>query len=170
MSPRHFETDSDLFIEKMKKTGAIDQAVFSMSIGMGDSQSKITFGGYDLERFAKKNSTINWHDITPNSHYWEIGLQQTEFTTQISDEKISYGFRRAIVDSGTSYTLLPKQDHDKLLDSLEAAHGFQFERQQFKSITTCTSDQYQLFPDMHMLIDGKEYVQPRDSYVEYQNG
>ena len=74
MSPRHYETKSDLFIEKMKKTGAIDQAVFSMSIGMGDVQSKITFGGYDLERFATKNATINWHNIASGSHYWEIGL------------------------------------------------------------------------------------------------
>lgn len=37
----------------MKKTGAIDEAIFSMSIGMGDIQSKITFGGYDLDKFAE---------------------------------------------------------------------------------------------------------------------
>jgi hypothetical protein len=36
MSPNHFEEDSDLFIEKMKETGAIDLAIFSLSIGMGD--------------------------------------------------------------------------------------------------------------------------------------
>jgi hypothetical protein len=38
MSPNHFgyESESDLFIEKMKEVGAIDQAVFSLSIGMDD--------------------------------------------------------------------------------------------------------------------------------------
>ena len=36
LSPNHFENAADLFIEKMKKTGAIDEAIFSMSIGMGD--------------------------------------------------------------------------------------------------------------------------------------
>lgn len=49
MSPNHFEEESDLFIQKMKQTGAIDEAVFSLSIGMNDQQSKITFGGYDID-------------------------------------------------------------------------------------------------------------------------
>lgn len=53
LSPNHYENAADLFIEKMKKTGAIDEAIFSMSIGMGDIQSKITFGGYDLDKFAE---------------------------------------------------------------------------------------------------------------------
>lgn len=33
MSPKRL--DADLFIEKMKKTGAIDEAIFSFSIGLG---------------------------------------------------------------------------------------------------------------------------------------
>ena len=68
MSPNHFEEESDLFIEKMKQTGAIDEAVFSLSIGMHEQQSKITFGGYDLEEFA--TGDIIWHDIDSYSTYW----------------------------------------------------------------------------------------------------
>lgn len=48
LSPFEYDARSDLFIRKMQKSGVIDEAVFSMSIGMGDQQSKITFGGYDL--------------------------------------------------------------------------------------------------------------------------
>ena len=33
LSPKHFEEEADLFIEHMRKEGAIDQAVFSMLIG-----------------------------------------------------------------------------------------------------------------------------------------
>ena len=39
----------DLFMHKMKSIGAIDQAVFSLSIGRGGYESVITFGGYDLD-------------------------------------------------------------------------------------------------------------------------
>ena len=68
MSPTHFDFESDLFIQKMKEAGAIDQAVFSLSIGMGDVQSKITFGGYDLETYA--TGAIKWHKIEFFSEYW----------------------------------------------------------------------------------------------------
>ena len=36
MSPRYYEKDSDLFIVKMKKVGAIKESIFSMLIAAGD--------------------------------------------------------------------------------------------------------------------------------------
>jgi len=52
MSPNPFDEESDLFIVNMKESGIIDHAIFSLSIGMRGSQSKITFGGYDLESYS----------------------------------------------------------------------------------------------------------------------
>jgi hypothetical protein len=52
LSPKHGSKRGDLFIEKLKKTGAIDEAVFSLMINMKDDNSKVTFGGYDLQKFA----------------------------------------------------------------------------------------------------------------------
>lgn len=46
LSPNKFEEEADLFVEKMKEVGAIEDAIFSMSIAPGNKQSKITFGGY----------------------------------------------------------------------------------------------------------------------------
>ena len=77
MSPNHFEEDSDLFIEKRKETGAIDQAVFLLSIGMEDVQSKITFGGYDLEKYA--TGDVKWHNIDQFSAYWEVNMVHLNF-------------------------------------------------------------------------------------------
>lgn len=77
MSPNHFDWESDLFISKMKDVGAIDQAVFSLSIGMGDVQSKITFGGYDLEKYATGN--VTWHHIEFMSDYWEVNMVDMQF-------------------------------------------------------------------------------------------
>ena len=52
LSPNHYEQRADLFIEKMKKAGVIDERVFSISIAMGTKQSYITFGGYNLSKYA----------------------------------------------------------------------------------------------------------------------
>jgi hypothetical protein len=61
MSPNHFEKESDLFIEKMKSAGAIDHALFSLSIASGNDQSMMTFGGYDIEKYA--TGPIRWHNV-----------------------------------------------------------------------------------------------------------
>lgn len=61
LSPRHYERDADLFVEKMKQGGAISDAIFSMSIAPGYEQSKITFGGFDDEIYS--TGPIEWHDV-----------------------------------------------------------------------------------------------------------
>jgi hypothetical protein len=48
MSPTSYDPYCDLFINKMKKAGVIDEAVFSMYINLKDNKSKMTLGGYDL--------------------------------------------------------------------------------------------------------------------------
>jgi hypothetical protein len=52
----------DLFILKMKKANVIDQAVFSLYINLHNHSSKITFGGFNLTKFASPNSqNISYH-------------------------------------------------------------------------------------------------------------
>ena len=70
LSPKKYENGSDLYVSKMKEVGAIDEEVFSISIGTGQDKSYITFGGYDLERFAQEGSNITWHDIRQRSPFW----------------------------------------------------------------------------------------------------
>ena len=63
MSPRA-SSDSDLFIEKMKKDGVIKQAVFSLMVGIGrDQPSKMTLGGYDLKQYAIPGQNLTFHEI-----------------------------------------------------------------------------------------------------------
>ena len=52
MSPNPFDEESDLFIVNMKESGIVDDAIFSLSIGMKGSQCRITFGGYNLEAYS----------------------------------------------------------------------------------------------------------------------
>jgi hypothetical protein len=63
LGPVKREKSNDLFIEKMKNVGAIENAVFSFSIGTLNTQSKVTFGGYDDSKFA--TDKIKWHSVQP---------------------------------------------------------------------------------------------------------
>ena len=47
----------DLFVDKMKEAGTIENAMFAIYLDLQNDNSKITFGGYDLNRFAVQGLT-----------------------------------------------------------------------------------------------------------------
>ena len=49
MSPFTTDKNGDLFVEKLYKDGAIDEAVFALYINLSENNSKISLGGYDVE-------------------------------------------------------------------------------------------------------------------------
>ena len=167
MSPNHFEAESDLFIEKMKQTGAIDESIFSLSIGMNDQQSKITFGGYDLEDFA--TGPITWHNIDPYSVYWQVTMSEFHLKYGPHDTRNQNYRRDVIVDSGTSFVLLPTNDLYDLLDGIEQESGMLFIID-IIPYTWCSEDQYNMFPDMRFTIDNSVYFLPKESYVIREYG
>ena len=76
---------SELFIEKLKKSGAVDDAVFSLMINSDDSvDSKITLGGYNSEKFGKEGSHIHWHPLKPREQngkydHWRLDMNSLYF-------------------------------------------------------------------------------------------
>jgi len=60
MSPNGNEKIGSLYIQKLKESGAIDEALFSIYINLRDKTSKITFGGYALDLFAREDQ-IEYH-------------------------------------------------------------------------------------------------------------
>jgi len=115
LSPRHYEKDADLFVDKMKEGGAISDAVFSMSIAPGYAQSKITFGGYDSNEFA--TGAIQWHNIDKYTVYWKLPMNK--MTVNVNGEEWTMEQQTAIIDSGTSFNLMPTPDVKKMLKFLE---------------------------------------------------
>jgi hypothetical protein len=79
--------------------------VFSIQVGDHEEASKITIGGYDAEKYAKEN--ITWHNLA-NKLYWTIDMESVALNG--SDLRIST--TNVIVDSGTSYLLMPTADFD----------------------------------------------------------
>ena len=83
-----------------------------MSILEGGQVSKMTFGGYDDIKYGKPNSTVHWHTLIQgsNSRYWSISLT----AANIGKQNIPLTVNQMIIDSGTSYLLMPKEDFSTL--------------------------------------------------------
>jgi hypothetical protein len=105
MSPSSQYSEAELVIEEMHQQGVIDEQVFSIQVGDHEEASKITIGGYDAEKYAKEN--ITWHNLA-NKLYWTIDMESVALNG--SDLRIST--KNVIVDSGTSYLLMPTADFD----------------------------------------------------------
>ena len=103
----------------MVKSGQIDKKVFSFSISpdYNNGTSAVTFGGYDLDKFATGNLT--WHDVDKSSIWWTLYLTDMSISidtytgendtfTRTPAFNGSYGQgAKVIVDSGTSYIYMP---------------------------------------------------------------
>ncbi len=100
MSPTCQESGAELVIEEMYKQGVIDEQLFSIQVGDFQEPSFITIGGYDTERYAKED--LQWHNLT-NDLYWTIEMEKVS----VGGEEIPIETRDIIVDSGTSYLLMP---------------------------------------------------------------
>jgi hypothetical protein len=88
-----------------------------------EEDGSITFGGYDVARYAKKGSTdadIFWSSTYDGERYWTIpmigAMYDKEFLIKptgvapLSDLDARY----AILDTGVSYSLIPSRDYIKI--------------------------------------------------------
>lgn len=64
----------------------------------------MTFGGYDEDAYA--TGELSWHDVPSYSNYWELTMDKFEFAVD-GETKHHTGARRIIIDSGTSFNLMP---------------------------------------------------------------
>lgn len=102
LSPTNQGTQASLIYDKLSSN-----KVFSLAIAENVGQSKMTFGGFNMEKFAKVGSTpIIWHQLT-STKYWQIKFTGASFGLAT----ISFTVDQMIIDSGTSYLLMPSEDY-----------------------------------------------------------
>jgi len=75
--------DADLLVNKMKEDGIIDNTLFSFAIEPGNNQSHITFGGYDMDTYAKEHANLTWHELRSGSSHWEVTLESFGFNQHL---------------------------------------------------------------------------------------
>jgi hypothetical protein len=74
--------------------------------------SKIIIGGYNLEKYAKSDQSLVWNNLA-NHYYWTVTLNKVTFKNKdnTSDFDFKTTANQAILDSGTSYILMPVDDY-----------------------------------------------------------
>lgn len=78
LSPYQKEATADSFLVRMKDSGTIENKTFSFFVNLdGRAQSKMTFGGYDLESFAYRGSKPMFHSKS-SGFSWDLELDQVE--------------------------------------------------------------------------------------------
>ena len=107
MSPTVQESGAELVLEEMHRQGVIDNQLFSIQVGDYNEPSYITIGGYNVSRYAKEE--LQWHNLT-NDMYWTIGMD----SVAVGGEELDIRTRDIIVDSGTSYLLMPTSNQHRI--------------------------------------------------------
>lgn len=87
-------------------------------------EGSITFGGYDLDLYAKAGKTdkdIFWADVSKQENYWTVSMNKASLNdqggkTHLNGIKAKY----AIMDTGVSYSLLPGNDFMILVEALNS--------------------------------------------------
>lgn len=165
MSPTSQYSDADLVIEELYTQGVIDEKAFSIQVGDGDEPSRITIGGYDSEKYAKEN--ITWHALA-NELYWTINMDNVS----LGNETLDIDTRNVIVDSGTSYLLMPTTDFSEFTKYFKERSNCWVDSYYYGLyICECKDElEFEQYPNLDFSIDGKTYTMTKENYVERQAG
>eukprot|EP00347_Sterkiella_histriomuscorum_P000579 403375303 len=164
LSPSNQFSGSDLFIDKLYQNNIISKKMFSLSLGGTDEKSKVIFGGYDL-RYAKDNQNITWNKLI-DTNYWSVRLNKAK----IGDYVFMLDTNRAIIDSGTSYILMPYNDFSefkRVIDSINSKCGMDAQTNLYTC--QCVTQVHSDFPNIEITLGENTYTIPSTSYMHRQN-
>lgn len=151
----------DLFVNVAFEQGAIDEKVFSLYFAGDFDLSYFTVGGYDVEEFAVED--VTWHK-NKGHDFWSVSLEGVQYG-QGEDALIYEGHVSAVVDSGSSYILMPESNFwDFCYEMIDANEELSCEFDFWGSIY-CIYDEEIIatLPELFLTIEGKEYKVPRES-------
>jgi len=116
--------DSPSVMEVVEATKALPQNLFGISLqrnGDGSTGGEISFGAPDTTKYFGDLLYIN---TDSNGSLWEIPIGDTA----VNGVNCHFTGKKGIVDSGTSFMLLPPSDaktlHDRIPNSVQATDGF----------------------------------------------
>lgn len=90
-------------------------------------------------------------------------MDKFEFAVD-GETKHHTGARRIIIDSGTSFNLMPQGDAEIFMKSIEKTMEVQC-KIKIVPFCGCTEEQAENWPDLEYTMDGKKFFIPRDSYL-----
>lgn len=130
-----------MLIDSIKQNGDVDQKVFSIYIDWDNMASKISFGGYNLTKYADHDyQSLNFVSLAnpENTTMWFIdfeGIKTIAPRDASADQKEAYDnvtlpASKILIDSGTSFVLFPYDKREKIVNlvnqlnpSFNCTHG-----------------------------------------------
>ena len=154
----------DLFIDLAYEQGVLDERVFSLNFAGDYAVSHLTFGGYDVDQFASE--PITWHD-NKSKYFWAVGLDEVRMGDGPQAKVLSgmtFKHKKAVVDSGSSYILMPFTAFWQFYDQIKTTTDTYCEVDYYNTLY-CIYDEneYHKLPELHFKVDGKDYKVPRES-------
>ena len=129
----------------------------------GNAQSKMTFGGYDLEAFAQPNSSLSFHSVVSEDS-WDLSFDSVELMAQNGSFYSNFSMGKGMnvtIDSGTSFMVIAHRDAEILEKFFSSENGFtNFSDSELDfdddglATFNCSSETYHKIPDFVFLFDG----------------
>lgn len=189
LAPKSSETNLPAFMSQIKgdtENGKELDPLFSIYLSRADGDDGvITFGGYDVKEYGKEglgDKDVFWGKANQFEKYWTIPMDNVALVTRgedkvmASSEELPWHNRQMILDTGVSYTLVPLEDFQFLVNLLNR-FGVQCKEMDSENqgslVTTrkCNVDDYNRLPDLRMKVkgaDGKEHKDlmiPKEAYL-----
>ncbi|CDW90538.1 eukaryotic aspartyl protease family protein [Stylonychia lemnae] len=161
LSPTNQGSDAEMLLDELFDQGMIHNRLFSLFLVSGNGESKITIGNYDLQKFAR--SEISWHPLS-SLNYWTLTLKSAYF----GDEKLKPTVKNIIVDSGTSFLLVPTEDYLEIKQKFWDKDFSCKNEYMYNNLFTCqcSDEQYETdFKDIKVQIEGVQYVISKQNYI-----
>jgi len=160
------------FIAQMKGNSDFNtefDQVFSIYLSNdGQTPGDISFGGYDLDKFAKKGKNLIWADQSANEAYWAVNTANANF----GSVPLAKYNQQVIFDNGMSLAMMPEKSFVPLLKSL---HEQGFNCQETMPVWSCegTPEKYEKLPpiSLNVMLNAQgqkaEIHMPKEAYLKY---
>lgn len=169
-------------MDQLHAQGAVKNRIFSMYLKADSSKgSKIVLGGYNLDKYADQEDSLFWHKSI-DEHFWSVAMSEVRFGDQVMELQTS----DAILDSGSSFIVIPEQDFNTFTSMVEKDTGRSCGIDRFNNnffYCSCLTASYSDFPDLTISLGGakvdgqgesdewrvRNYTIPSRSYIEHKN-
>lgn len=144
------------FMDVVQKAGLLKSNIVGFSLSRGSDKGKdgvITFGGVDK---AKLSGNVTYTETVSSSNRWSIPVDDAT----VNGMPCNFTDRSAIIDTGTSYAILPPNDAETLHSLIPGASKFGSD-----FVLPCDSD-----AELRVTFSGVSYaISPKD-YVGSKSG
>lgn len=114
----------------------------------------------------RADEKLTWNDLI-NTNYWSLELVQAK----IGNETLKIRTSSAIVDTGTSFLLVPTEDFDQITGYfLKQQYLCGMEPRNNLFTCLCGPENYAKYPDLFVQLGEHQYRLPKESYIEQTNG